>query len=111
LSECVSGDTWLLSTDKYQWESAYTTNSVLSNIGYTGIDNGLITYRRDRISNKDFFDIFTNSKVELEENDNRLKLHAVSGTTLQYEYPIHIEDGIVAFNGGFYQGFFKTKCD
>ena len=111
LSECVSGDTWLLSTNKYQWESAYTTNSVLKNIGYTGIDNGLINYRRDRISNKEFFDIFTNSKVELEENDNRLKLHAVSGTTLLYDYPIHVEDGIVTFNGGFYQGFFKTKCD
>ena len=62
LPECVSGDTWLYSTDEYQWESAYTIDDTLYNIGYTGIDNGLITYRKDRISNKDFFDIFTKSK-------------------------------------------------
>ena len=111
LSECVSVDNWLYSTDSYQWESALTTTYTLNNIGYTGIDNGLITYRKDRISNKDFFEIFTNSKYEIEENDNRLKLHAVSGNTLQYEYPVSIEDGIIKLNGGFYQGFFKTECD
>jgi len=111
LPECVSGDTWLFSVDNYQWESAYTKNSVLSNIGYTGIDNGLITYRKDRISNKDFFNIYTTSKYEIIGNDNRLKLHAVSGTTLLYDYPLHVEDGIIKLNGGFYQGFIKTKCD
>ena len=112
LSECVvSGDTWLVSTDSYQWESAVTSSYTLNNIGYTGIDNGLITYRKDRISNKEFFDIFTNSKYDIEGDDNRLKLHAVSGNTLQYEYPVKIEDGIITFNGGFYQGFFKTECD
>lgn len=111
LPECVSGDTWLYSTDSYQWESAYTINSTLNNIGYTGIDNGLLTYRKDRISNKDFFDIFTKSKYEIDGNDNRLKLHAVSGTTLLYDYPLHVEDGAIKLNGGFYQGFFKTKCD
>ncbi len=111
LSECVSGDTWLYSTNSYQWESAYTTNSVLKNIGYTGIDNGLISYRKDRISNKDFFNIFTNSKYEINGDDSRLKLHAVSGNTLLYNYPLHVENGVIKFNGGFYQGFFKTKCD
>ena len=111
LPECVSGDTWIFSTTEYSWESAYTVNDTLKNIGYTGIDNGLINYRKDRISNKDFFDIFTTSKYEISENDNRLKLHAVSGTTLLYDYPLHVEDGVIKFNGGFYQGFYKTKCD
>ena len=111
LDECHSGDTWLYSTDKYQWESAHTTNITLNNIGYTGVDNGLFTYRKDRISNKDFFDIFTNSKYEIIGDDNRLKLHAVSGNTLQYDYPVQIEDGVMKFNGGFYQGFFMTKCN
>ena len=111
LSECISEDGWLYSSSDYQWESAYTTNSTFNNIGYTGIDNGLITYRKDRIGNRDFVDIFTKSKYEIEGGDNRLKLHAVSGNTLLYEYPSHIEDGIIKFNGGFYQGFFKTKCD
>lgn len=111
LPECVSGDTWIFSTTEYSWESAYTVNDTLKNIGYTGIDNGLINYRKDRISNKDFFNIFTTSKYEISENDNRLKLHAVSGTTLLYDYPLHVEDGVIKFNGGFYQGFYKTKCD
>ena len=111
LPECVSGDTWLYSTDEYQWESAYTIDNTLYNIGYTGIDNGLITYRKDRISNKDFFDIFTKSKYEIEGGDNRLKLHAVSGNTLLYDYPTHYENGVIKLNGGFYQGFFKTQCD
>ena len=109
--DCVSGNTWLFSKNNYQWESAYTTNSVLSNIGYTGIDNGLITYRKDRISNKQFVDIFTGSTYNLTEGDNRLKLHAVSGTNLIYDYPVSVEDGNIKLNGGFYQGFFKTKCD
>ena len=110
IDECVSGDTWLFSLNNYQWESAKTTTYTLSNIGYTGIDNGLIQYRKDRISNKDFFDYYTNSKYEIVENDNRLKLHAVSGTTLLYDYPLHVENGIVKLNGGFYQGFFMTEC-
>lgn len=111
LPECVSGDTWLFGANKYQWESAYTINNTLYNIGYTGVDNGLIRFRKDRVSNKEFFDIYTKSKYEIEGGDNRLKLHAVSGSTLLYDYPLHVENGYVKFNGGFYQGFFKTECD
>ncbi len=111
LPECYSGDTWLFSSSNYQWENAYTTKYTLNNIGYTGIDNGLITYRKDRISNKDFFEIFTKSKYDIVENDNRLKLHAVSGNTFLYEYPVHIENDSIKLNGGFYQGFFMTECN
>ena len=111
IPECVSGDTWLFSTDSYQWESAYTIDNTLYNIGYTGIDNGLIRYRKDRISNKEFFDIYTKSKYEITGGDNRLKLHSISGTTLLYDYPTHYENGVIKLNGGFYQGFFKTQCD
>ena len=111
LSECISGDTWLYSVDKYQWESAYTTNNVMNNIGYTGVDNGFIRFRKDRVSNKEFVEIYKNSKYEIEEGDNRLKLKSVSGSTLLYDYPLHVNDGIITFNGGFYQGFFKTECD
>ena len=111
LPECYSGDTWLFSTKDYQWESAYTVSNTLYNFGYTGVDNGFITFRKDRISNKDFVDIYTNSKYEIDGDDNRLKLHAVSGNTLLYDYPLHIEDGVIKLNGGFYQGFFMTECD
>ena len=111
LPECYSGDTWLFGSSNYQWESAYTTTYTLNNIGYTAIDNGFFSYRKDRISNKDFFEIFTKSKYDIVENDNRLKLHAVSGNTLLYEYPVHIENDAIKLNGGFYQGFFMTECN
>lgn len=111
LDECVSGNTWLFSTSGYSWESAYTTSYTLENIGMTGVDNGLITFRKDRISNSDFLKIYQESKYDIEEGDNRLKLHAVSGNTLQYDYPLSIENKIARLNGGFFQGFFKTECD
>lgn len=111
LPECYSGNTWLFSSNDYQWESAYTVSNTLNNFGYTGIDNGFITYRKDRISNKDFFDIFTKSKYDIEGDDNRLKLHAVSGNTLLYDYPVSIENDAIKLNGGFYQGFFMTECN
>lgn len=111
--ECIDGDSWIMSSNKYAWENALSKGETLYNISYTGLDNGLFQFRKDRISNKDFVEIYQKNKFELVENDHRLKLHAVSGNTLQYEYPLyHVpESGVTKFNGGFYQGFFKTKCD
>ena len=74
-------------------------------------------YNTDRILVKDNIEQFSMKKndikkfVNLTEGDNRLKLHAVSGTNLIYDYPVSVEDGNIKLNGGFYQGFFKTKCD
>jgi hypothetical protein len=101
----------ILSTDDYHYESAYTeSGAVLTNIGYTGIDNGLISYKKDQITNQEFFDIFTNSKYNIDYLDYRLKLHQVTGNTMLYDYPTSYdkENGI-KLNGGFYQGFYKTK--
>lgn len=108
--ECTSVNDWLYSTSDYKWESAVTSNYVLHNVGYTALDNGLIQFRKDRISNKDFVSIYSGSTYNIED-DYRLKLHAVSGCTLQYDYPLHFEGDKVKLNGGFYQGFFKTECD
>ena len=102
---------WIKSENEYSWDDALSIGYTLYNITYTGVDNGLFTFRKDRITNKDFLEIFQSNKLEIAENDTRLKLHAVSGNTLQYEYPLHAENGYVMFNGGFYQGFFKTECD
>lgn len=110
IDECVDGN-WALSLSGYSWENSVSNGVDMTNIGYTGVDNGLILYRRDRILNKDFVDIFQNSEFHIEEGDTRLKLHAVSGTTMQYDYPLSVKDGVAVFNGGFYQGFFKTTCD
>jgi len=108
-ADCDNG--WLQSNSEYTWENAISVGYTLYNITYTGVDNGLFTFRKDRITNKDFLDIFQTNKLKIEENDTRLKLHAVSGNTLQYDYPLHCNDEYVTFNGGFYQGFFKTECD
>ena len=102
---------WIYGDEAYTWDSALSIEHTLYNITYTGVDNGLFTFRKDRILNKDFLEIFQTNKLKIEENDNRLKLHAVSGNTLQYDYPLHCEEDSIKFNGGFYQGFFKTECD
>lgn len=110
-SECTDGSEWVYSKSGYTWDKSLALGYTLYNITYTGVDNGLFTYRKDRITNKDFLEIFQKNKFKIEENDYRLKLHAVSGNTLQYEYPLHIEECYTKLNGGFFQGFFKTECD
>jgi len=98
------------SSPDYKWESAYTEeNYTLYNIGYTGVDNGLIRFRRDRVSNKEFSDLYQNSQYS--PNTESFVLHPVSGSTLKYGYPLEINDGVMKLNGGFVQGFFKTECD
>ena len=109
--DCFDKDNWIYSKSGYTWNKSLSIGYTLYNITYTGVDNGLFTFRKDRISNKDFLEIFQKNKFEIIENDMRLKLHAVSGSTLQYDYPLHIENGSVKLNGGFFQGFFKTECD
>ena len=110
-SDCIGEDNWIYGKNDYTWDKSISLEHTLYNITYTGVDNGLFTYRKDRISNKDFVDLFKSNTLKIEADDNRLKLHAVSGNTLLYEYPLHVEDGYVKLNGGFYQGFFKTECD
>lgn len=109
--ECIGKNDWIYSNKNYYWDKSISLEHTLYNISYVGVDNGLFSYRKDRISNKEFVDIFQNNKLKIDENDNRLKLHAVSGNTLLYDYPLHMEDCAVKLNGGFYQGFFKTECD
>lgn len=106
--ECLSGDN-LTSVSGYSWDDACNNGLVLENIGFTGVDNGLIRYQKDRIDNKEFYEIYTNSKYEIESGDTRLHLHAISGTTKLYDYPIDVnEDGSVRLSGGFWQGFFRS---
>lgn len=102
---------WIYGNSDYSWSDSLSIGYTLYNITYTGVDNGLFTFRKDRITNKDFLEIFQQNKLEITENDYRLKLHAVSGNSLQYDYPLHCEEDSIKFNGGFYQGFFKTECD
>lgn len=108
---CKGDDGWVYSKDTYKWYAANAVGHTMYDITYTGLDNGLVSYKKDRITNKIFFDIFTGTTLDIVENDYRLKLHAVTGNTMQYDYPIHFEDCQVKLNGGFLQGFFKTECE
>lgn len=110
-SACTDGSSWLYAKSGYTWEDAVAIDNTLYNISYLGVDNGLFTFRKDRITNADFVKLFQSNSYTISENDVRLKLHAVSGNTLQYEYPLHIEECQAILNGGFFQGFFKTECD
>ena len=95
------------------WTGATNNGVVLNDIGLTGIDNGFITYRKDRISNQDFLNILTGATYEIDSADTRFFLSPVSGNTLEYRYPMSAvtdDEGKVqylSFNGGFYQGFYK----
>lgn len=107
--ECRDGDN-LQSLPEYSYSNACNTNGLrLENIGFTGVDNGLISYDRDRITNQEFYDIFTKSVYEIEPEDYRLKLHAVTGNTKIYDYQFSFnDDKTVKLNGGFFQGFFRS---
>ena len=83
----------------------------LKNIGFTGIDNGLVYYDKDLISNIEFFNIFTRSHFST-CGDTRLNLSAVKSNTGEHWFPIHLKEDETGkyfeCKGGFLQGFFKT---
>lgn len=107
---CVN-DNNVTSLPEYIWEEAVNFPVIsLENIGYTGLDNGLIPFKRDEVSNEQFLEIFQNSVYQLPYN-NVLSLHPVDGGTKKYDYSLNLEKNRVKLNGGFYQGFFKTKCN
>lgn len=112
--DCVWFDT-LYSKKDYKWENTVNNGLKLENIGFTGMDNGLITFKKDTTSNKDFIDLFTNSVYEVPE-DTRLILNKVDGSNEIYDYPNCImsdDNGVISakLSGGFFQGFFKSGCD
>lgn len=109
-TDCIWYDN-LISKSGYFWDKAKNYDKVFSNIGMTGIDNGLFLYQKDRITNADFLNIFLNSKFSTDQHDNRLILHPVGGNTGRYHYPYRIttiDNRIAAeLKGGFFQGFFS----
>lgn len=103
-------DMGLCSLPQYGWPSAVCENIVCDNIGLTGVDNGLISFDKDKVTNKDLLDILTGTKFTITD-DNRLHLNFVTGNTSQFSYGYEIIQNenkrFVALKGGFLQGFFK----
>lgn len=101
---------------KVAWQDAVNSGDdelsgvTLTNIGFTGIDNGLIYYDKNMISNAEFLNYYTRSHY-CTCGDTRLNLSRVRSNTGEHAYPMElVDDGekYFAFKGGFLQGFYKT---
>lgn len=96
-----------------QWKNSLNKGAELYDIGFTGIDNGFITYDKTRITNKEFLEIFTNSKYVIPPSDFNFFMSPVSGNTGRFDFPMNYveseEDCYISFKGGFYQGFYKLE--
>lgn len=82
----------------------------LYNIGFTGVDNGLVFYDRNLIDNTQFFNYYTGS-FYCTCGDTRLSLSVSRCNTEEHIYPIKLVDGEERYfecKGGFLQGFYKT---
>lgn len=98
----------VLGIEDFYWDGVSCTDGELMNVGYTGFDNGLMSFERDKVDNMKFIDLYQNSSYILKKTDKTLKLHFVSGCTKQNTYDYSCEDDGINLNGGFLQGFFKT---
>lgn len=107
-SECIT-ENGICSKGNYIWDNATTNPYTLYNIGYVGMDNGFIPFKRDEVSNKEFYELFTKSKFTIGE-DARLRLYKIDGNTKKTEYSTEITNNGIKLNGGFYQGAFMTEC-
>lgn len=100
------------------WSGATNTGYTLKDIGFTGVDNGLITFDRTTADTTNFnmVSAMTGSVLTLISADTRLFLNKVTGNTGNFIYPIDIitpNSGLTSvgtyakFCGGFYQGYYN----
>lgn len=103
------------SLPQYKWENAINNGIELKSIGYTGVDNGIISFEKDAISNHHFIELFTKSVLSIDKDDFRFTLNKINGNNQLYDYKNDIVNnngiGVARLRGGFYQGFFKTRCN
>ena len=97
------------------WTGATNSGYTFDTFGLTGLDNGELVYNQIPGDNKNegLVDILTGTTLTIPANDYRLKLHAVTGSTKQFIYPIKLVNNAepfgnaIRFCGGFYQGYYK----
>ena len=109
--ECIWFDN-VYSKSGYVWENAVNNDGfTLNNFGYTSVDNGRTYYEKDKITNREFFELFTNTMFKSNKDDLRLELVKVHGNHQIYDYTTEITLWnnilqVAKLNGGWYQGFF-----
>lgn len=95
------------------WKDSVNEGAELNDIGFTGIDNGFITYDKTRVTNREFLEIFTKSKYIVPSSDFSLFLSPVSGNTGRFVFPMgyvsNEDECYMSFRGGFYQGFYSLE--
>lgn len=117
INECIAAHLDFSGVDKRHvvsdavWGNAIASDGILHNIGYTGVDNGFISYERDMIGNDEFLELFVNSKFSLNTFGDRFFVTKVDGNAMMQEYPVVPQKDYVSLKGGFYQGFFKIYGD
>ena len=99
-----------------KWDKAVNTGVTLDNIGFTGLDNGLLKHVKQSgdTFNTGLTQVLTGSTVVIPSGETRLRLNRVTGSTGNIIYPITKEFDIFSpignylrFCGGFYQGYYK----
>lgn len=113
LPQCID-DKGLISHESYKWDNEKCINNgiELQNIGLVGIDTSNVTYDKDKIDRDTFKGILTTTEpfaypLEIEKNDFKFHMDAISGNTKQYSYEMEQKNGFFSLKGGFFQGFFK----
>lgn len=88
------------------WYKAINNGVSLDNIGFVGMDNGLIPFgdNCDEIKNN-----AENYSYKIDECTKKQFLINVKGYSNNYDYKIDLEKDHIKLKGGFFQGFFKIK--
>ena len=95
------------------WTGSTNTGYTIDTVGFTGIDNGFITFDKSSgdTGNIALLNALTGSSLSIPSDDYRMMLTRVTGTTGDYVYPIEMvkvnNQSHAYLKGGFYQGFYK----
>lgn len=95
----------------YVWDGAVNNGLDFNSFGYVSVDNGKTYYEKDRITNSEFFKLYTETTLHIDADDLRFTMTKVRGNHQLYDYSNEItlwNDTIqtARLNGGWYQGFF-----
>lgn len=107
---CIVGE-GLASDSSFIYENSVNEGVTMEDIGLTGMDNGVILFDKDEITNAEFYDLLTKTKIHIPSEDYRFKMNPVSGNTKLYDYEMSFSSDTktkyYALKGGFFQGFYK----